>query len=55
MCAVIVASLAGAIMLVHGAAPVNTAETLTCSTWQGVRTCSSPDGYLSGSRSGKGW
>jgi hypothetical protein len=22
-------------------------ETLTCSTWQGIRTCSSPDGYRS--------
>jgi hypothetical protein len=23
------------------------AETLYCSTWQGIRTCSSPDGYRS--------
>jgi hypothetical protein len=23
------------------------AETLTCSTWQGTRTCTSPDGYVS--------
>ena len=23
------------------------AAVLTCSTWQGVRTCSSPDGYVS--------
>jgi hypothetical protein len=23
------------------------AETLTCSTWQGIRTCSSPGGYVS--------
>jgi hypothetical protein len=22
------------------------AETLTCSTWQGITTCSSPDGYV---------
>ena len=22
-------------------------ETLTCSTWQGIRTCSSPNGYVS--------
>jgi hypothetical protein len=33
-----------AIALVHGATPVNAAETLT---WQGVRTCSSPNGYRS--------
>jgi hypothetical protein len=23
------------------------AETLTCSTWQGMRTCTSPGGYVS--------
>jgi hypothetical protein len=23
------------------------AVVLTCSTWQGIRTCSSPDGYVS--------
>jgi hypothetical protein len=23
------------------------AETLTCSTWQGIKTCSSPGGYVS--------
>jgi hypothetical protein len=23
------------------------AETLICSTWQGIRTCSGPDGYVS--------
>jgi hypothetical protein len=46
MRAVIVASLASAIMLVHGAAPVNAAETLTCSTWQGVRTCQDAHGYV---------
>ena len=23
------------------------AETITCSTWQDIRTCTSPDGYVS--------
>ena len=23
------------------------ADTVTCSTWQGITTCSSPDGYVS--------
>ena len=23
------------------------AQTVTCSTWQGMRTCTSPDGYVS--------
>jgi hypothetical protein len=35
-----------AMALVHSTATVD-AETLTCSTWQGITTCSSPDGYLS--------
>jgi hypothetical protein len=47
MRAVIVASLASAIMLVHGAAPLNAAETLTCSTLLDITTCSSPNGYTS--------
>jgi hypothetical protein len=36
-----------AILLVHGAAPANAAETLTCSTWQGIRTCQDAHGYVS--------
>ena len=35
-----------AAMLVQGTATLD-AETLYCSTWQGVRTCTSPDGYVS--------
>jgi len=31
-----------AIALLHSTATVD-AETLTCSTWQGITTCSSPD------------
>jgi hypothetical protein len=44
--AIIVASLASAIVLVHRNGPVDATE-ITCSTWQGVTTCSSPDGYVS--------
>ena len=32
--------------LIQGTAALDS-QTLTCSTWQGVRTCSSPDGYVS--------
>ena len=32
--------------LTHSTATMGS-QTLTCSTWQGVRTCSSPDGYRS--------
>jgi hypothetical protein len=32
--------------LVHSSGTVN-AQTLTCSTWQGFRTCTSADGYVS--------
>ena len=35
-----------AAVLVQRTVPLD-AETLTCSTWQGIRTCSSPDGYVS--------
>jgi hypothetical protein len=35
-----------AVVLVHSTATVD-AETLTCSTWQGIRTCTSPGGYVS--------
>jgi hypothetical protein len=35
-----------AAVLVHGTIPMD-AETLTCSMWQGMGTCSSPDGYVS--------
>ena len=31
--------------LAHSSGTVG--QPLTCSTWQGVRTCSTPDGYLS--------
>jgi hypothetical protein len=31
--------------LVHGTIPMN-AQPLTCSTWQGITTCSSPGGYV---------
>jgi hypothetical protein len=34
-----------AMAVVHG--PVDAAETLTCSTWQGVRTCQDAHGYVS--------
>ena len=27
--------------------PAVSAETLTCSTWQGIRTCSGTNGYMS--------
>jgi hypothetical protein len=33
-------------VLAQGTASL-TSETLTCSTWQGIRTCSSLGGYLS--------
>jgi hypothetical protein len=42
----IVASLASAVVLVQGTDPLDAAE-ITCSTWQGLRTCSSPSGALS--------
>jgi hypothetical protein len=35
-----------AIVLVQGTATLD-AETLTCSTWQGIRTCQDGHGYLS--------
>jgi hypothetical protein len=48
--AIIVASLASAAVLAHSTAIVGSAalaDPIYCSTWQGVRTCSSPGGYLS--------
>jgi hypothetical protein len=35
-----------AVVLVHSTATVD-AETLTCSTFQGIRTCSGTNGYMS--------
>jgi hypothetical protein len=36
----------GVVVLVQGTAPVD-ADTLTCSTWQGYRTCQDGHGYVS--------
>ena len=33
--------------------PTVSGETLYCTDWQGIRTCSSPDGHVSHSRSGR--
>jgi hypothetical protein len=36
-----------AVMLAQGTIPLGHAETLTCSTWQGIRTCTDGHGYVS--------
>jgi hypothetical protein len=38
--------LAALVVIAASMTPAS-AGTLYCSTWQGIRTCSSPDGYLS--------
>ena len=38
--------------LVQSAAALD-AQTLTCSTWQGITTCSSPSGYVSHETNGR--
>jgi hypothetical protein len=42
-----VASLMSIVVAMLAQGTPTFAETLYCSTWQGVRTCSSPDGYTS--------
>jgi hypothetical protein len=36
----------GLIIALMAAAPAS-AQTVTCSIWQGIRTCTDPDGYVS--------
>jgi hypothetical protein len=36
-----------AVVVLAALAHASIADTLTCSTWNGIRTCSSPNGYVS--------